>query len=251
VQGQWLPLITTEDFERGLEILAQRSRHRVVKRKHDYLLKRLIYVELSGSQKIIRLTGSTSNSYCSGGGTPYYCVPRSNINILCSTIDGQISSELMKIEVNPEFIPLIRETYTEEIARKLGHLRHDERQEIETALRAVDEEESRTARLFASGKITERVWDNLWAEWQDRRRNLQSNLEALQQNHSYHVANLDAALNIIGKVGMLYNKLERSHQKDLLRQMIERVVVNSEGVIIRLDLLPLLLSAACKPAGKE
>jgi hypothetical protein len=32
--------------------------------------------------------------------------------------------------------------------------------------------------------------------------------------------------------------LERSDQKDLLRHMIERVVVNPEGMIIRLELLP-------------
>jgi hypothetical protein len=49
---------------------------------------------------------------------------------------------------------------------------------------------------------------------------------------------LDAALTIIAKVGILYGKLERSDQKDLLRQMIERVVVNPEGMIVRLELLP-------------
>lgn len=238
VRGQWPPLITTEEIERGMEILARRSRHRVVKRKHDYLLKGLIYVELDESHRVVKLTGSTSNTYRSGGGTAYYCIPSSDINILCCTIDGQIPIELMKIQVDPEFIPLIRDSYTEEIARKLGHLRPNEREELGAALRAVDEEEARAARLFASGKITERVWDNLWAEWQDRRRKLQSNLEAIQQRQEYHIANLDAALNIIAKVGILYNKLERSDQKDLLRQMIERVVVNPEGMIIRLELLP-------------
>jgi hypothetical protein len=86
--------------------------------------------------------------------------------------------------------------------------------------------------LFTAGKITERVWENLWFQWQNRRRNLQMNLEALQQKPEYHIANLDTALSIIAKVGILYIKLERSDQKDLLRQMIERVVV------IRLELLP-------------
>lgn len=124
------------------------------------------------------------------------------------------------------------------MADKLGHLRPSERDELQAALRSVDEEEARTARLFAAGKITERVWDNLWVEWQDRRRTIQINLEALQQKRDYHIANLDAALTIIAKVGILYNKLERSDQKDLLRQMVERVVVNPEGMIIRLELLP-------------
>jgi len=36
----------------------------------------------------------------------------------------------------------------------------------------------------------------------------------------------------------VYKKLERSDQKELLRQMVERVVVDPEGMIIRLELRP-------------
>jgi hypothetical protein len=43
--GQWQPIVTTEEFERGLEILAERMSYRIVKRRHDYLLKSLIYVQ--------------------------------------------------------------------------------------------------------------------------------------------------------------------------------------------------------------
>jgi hypothetical protein len=132
-----------------------------------------------------------------------------------------------------ELIPLIRESYSDELARKLGHLRPSEHDELQATLRAVDEEEAQMARLFAAGKITERVWANLWVEWQNRRRTLQIKLEALQQKREYHIANLDAALTIIAKVGILYDKLERSDQKELLRQM-----VNPEGMIVRLELLP-------------
>jgi hypothetical protein len=71
----------------------------------------------------------------------------------------------MRIQVDPELIPLIRESYSDELARKLGHLRPSECDELQASLRAVDEEEARMARLFAAGKITERVWDNLWVEW--------------------------------------------------------------------------------------
>ncbi len=133
---------------------------------------------------------------------------------------------------------MIRANYTDELARKLGHLRPSEREELATSLRTVDQEEARAARLFASGKITERVWDLLWADWQNRRRTLQMSLEALSQKRTFYVQNLDAALTIIAKVGILYNKLERGDQKDLLRQMVERVVVNPEGTLIRLELLP-------------
>ena len=85
------------------------------------------------------------------------------------------------------------------------------------------------ARLFAGGKITEAIWDSLWYEWQDRRNKLRSTLESLTQTYQVHVTNLDTALGIIAQVGVVYNVLERSDQKELLRQMVERVVVNSDG----------------------
>jgi hypothetical protein len=236
VRGQWQPLVTTEEFERGLAILARRNQFRIANRKHDYLLKGFIY--LQQHHALVKLTGSTSNTYRPGGGTAYYCVPSSNINFLCSKIDQQIPDELMNIQVEPELIPLIRESYSDEIARRLGHVGPTERKALQSALRAVDEEEARAARLFASGKITEHVWDNLWAEWQDRRLRLQGNIEALQHQRDHHIATLDAALRIIAKVGIIYSKLERSDQRDLLRQMIERVIVDPEDTQIRLELLP-------------
>ncbi|MEP6987784.1 MAG: recombinase family protein, partial [Chloroflexota bacterium] len=88
IRGDWEPIVTTEEFERGLSILNKRNNNRVVRRKHDYLLKGFIYYEHHKTREMEKLTGSTSNSSRSGGGTSYYCIPRSNINFLCSEIDN-------------------------------------------------------------------------------------------------------------------------------------------------------------------
>jgi hypothetical protein len=179
-----------------------RGTYRVVRRRHDYLLKGLIFIALPGEERLRKLTGSTSNASRSGGGTTYYCVPRSDINLLCSNIDAQIPLEIMRIQVNPDLLPAIRDCYTQDVAQKLGHLRPDERTELEAALKSIDEEEARMVRLFAAGKITEAIWDNLWAEWQDRR-TLRSNIESMDVQQDYHINNLDVALKIIAKVGLL------------------------------------------------
>ena len=55
------------------------------------------------------------------------------------------------------------------------------------------------------------------------------------QDRAFHIDNLDAALRIIAKIGTLYNGLQQQDQKELLRQMVERVVVNHEGKV-RLEL---------------
>jgi hypothetical protein len=103
------------------------------------------------------------------------------------------------------------------------------------ALKAIDEEEARTARLYAAGKITDSIWDSLWKEWQDRRSRIRSALDSLGEKQQTHISNLDAALEILAYVGIVYNDLEREDQKELLRQMVDKVVINAIGKI-RLDL---------------
>lgn len=237
LQGNWEPIVTTEEFERGLDILARRNEKRVVRRKHDYLLKGIIYYELPHDGKLVKLTGSRPNASRPSGGTPYYCVPRSNINLLCSVIDEKVAKEIAKIQIDPDLLPLVRQGYKQDLAQHFGHLPSNEREQIQKALKEVDTEEQRMARLFASGKITEDIWDGLWREWQERRRVLRESLEGLNQKREVHIDNLETALQIIAKVGLLYNNLERGDQKELLRYMIERVIVDSEEKV-RLKLHP-------------
>lgn len=62
LRGNWEPIVTTEEFEQGLEILVKRSQHKHAKRKHDYLLKKLIFLMASPydptqpGSKLYRLT---------------------------------------------------------------------------------------------------------------------------------------------------------------------------------------------------
>jgi hypothetical protein len=63
-------------------------------------------------------------------------------------------------------------------------------------------------------------------------------LEASDQQTEYHIAHLDDALHIIAKIGVLFRRLDASSQKDLLREIVERVVVDPCGKVIRVELLP-------------
>lgn len=182
--------------------------------------------------KLIRLTCSTSNAGRSFGGTPYYRIAaEKEISFLCSDIDSQIPNELNRIQVDPELIPLVRASYTHELSERMGYSRPDERSRLRAALKQIDEEETRLARLLASGKITESVWDGLWVEWQDRRHQILQTIDTLDSGRDYHVENLEVALQIIAQIGILYNGLERRDQKELLRQVVERVVVSEEGIV--------------------
>ncbi|QPC81730.1 recombinase family protein [Phototrophicus methaneseepsis] len=238
VKGHWKPVVTTEEFERGLEILSYRSRHRIAKRRHFYLLKELVYLHNEDTGNLTKLTGSTSNSSRKSGGTAYYCVWSSNINIKCEIIDDQIAQLIKQIHINPDQTLAIQDAYTKEVAEKLGHLRPSEEKQLEDALKAISEEETRTARLYAIGKITDEVWDLLWQEWQDKRRSIQTSLVSLNRQHEAHIADLDAALTIISKVSILYSNLGRDDQRSVLHEMVDKIVVNRFGTVVNMVLLP-------------
>ncbi len=69
----------------------------------------------------------------------------------------------------------------------------------------------------------------MWREWQDRRNQIRLALESLDAQQETHIDNLDAALEIIATVGIVYNDLERSDQRELLHHMVERVIVDPDG----------------------
>lgn len=244
LRGNWEALISTEEFERGLAILRRRSNRRHAKRKHDYLLSGLIYLTADKTdptkegKKLYRLTGSTSNTHRSGGGTAHYRLECHPIHFLCGEVEKQLANHLRLVQVDVEVIPLIRDYYINEVADKLGRLRPDERADIERTLKQIDEEEARVLRVYAGGMLTEENWKNMWAEWQDKRNKLRANLDLLEQKCESYIDDLDNALTLITKLGILYETLSRSNQKELLRNVIERVVVNPDGEIARVDLLP-------------
>ena len=135
-------------------------------------------------------------------------------------------------------IPGLWTCYSEEIAQKLGHLKPDELAAINAALDEIQQQEEPTLRLYAIGRVTEDIWNKLWREWQDRRHRLTERREMLAQQHEFHINNLDAALHVISRIGVLYDGLEARQKQRLLRDVIERVIVDTEGNLIRLELLP-------------
>lgn len=231
VRGNWTPIVTTEEFERAQEILARRNAHRTVQRKQFYLLTGLVFFRQKDG-KLRRMSGSTSNAGRCGGGTPYYRIEGpGEASFLCAVIDAAVEHKIRRVQVDPNLIPLIRVSYTRELQERMGHTRPDRRGQLQFALKQVEEEEARAARLYAAGKISDEIWESMWAEWQDRRQTIRRTLETMQQEQQVHVDNLDLALEIIARIGTLYNGLQRSDQKELLRQVVERVIVDDDGQV--------------------
>src|SRR5260221_661894 len=153
-------------------------------------------------------------------------------------INIQIPNRMHNIQVDEKCLRHIRELYVHQLEDLVGRPNTDERATLEKALKDLAEEELRCARLHAKQQVSDETWATLWKEWQDQRGAIKANLEAMDRNCQTHIATLDEALKLIGKAGILFDRLPESDQQDLLRHMVKRVVINPEGPMLRMDLQP-------------
>jgi hypothetical protein len=65
-RGEWEPIVSTDEFERGLAILVQRSHKPMPNKKHFYLLQGLIYLKLDNRH--FKLTCGKPNANRKRGG---------------------------------------------------------------------------------------------------------------------------------------------------------------------------------------
>jgi hypothetical protein len=234
LRGNWEPIVSTNEFERGLAILARRNHNPDRKKKYFYLLRGLIYLE-NEFGKEEKLVCSRPNANRSRGGVSYYCVPSSKHNFLCSHVDEQIIDHLRAIQPDADLLPKLRNAYIEDLDRYAGKPK-DEEAALERALQAVIDEETRALGLYATGKISEEAWDIKSREWRDRRLSIETAMEQMTSNFDEQLADLDAALKLIAKLGILYERLDQHTQRAVLKHVTERVVINLEGKIVRVDL---------------
>ena len=243
LRGIWEPMVSTEDFERGLVILAKRNQIHQQTSRRKYLLRGLVY--LSAAQRrptlpgdyLYRLTCSTSNGSRSGGGTSHYRLERHPVHFLCHEIESQLDALISRVCIDESLLPHIRASYVAHVGEALGQLRPDEHTEIASQLKKIDEEEARVLRLYAGGVLSEDQWRGMWAEWQDRRQLLHGNLHLLEQSCEDYIRDLDDALTLIAKLDILYEELTGEEKRDLLVNLLERVVVDTTGKIVRVEWL--------------
>ncbi len=236
VRGTWEPIVSTEEFELGLSILAKRSYMPQPQKYNFYLLQGLVYLEHT-KDKLIKLNCSKPNPKRPAGGTPYYCVPSSNINYACSYIDDQIPHHLQKVQVAPRVLPKIRNAYIADVAHYTGDQGGDQKQ-LESTLERVNKKELNLWRAFTELGMQADMYQKLAQEYQEERQRIEFALQALKQENREYIASLDAALNVIAEISKRYKKQDFKRQREILRQVVSKVVIDEAGQIIRLELHP-------------
>ena len=115
VRGNWEPIVTTEQFLQGIEILHRHKEDKSRPRKQDYLLRGLLWMQ-TGEQRF-KMHGSTPTGYSQS--YSYYITHAKpdgkKFHIPFGVVDNQIPDWLRAIAVDPKLIPAIRSVYEKEI----------------------------------------------------------------------------------------------------------------------------------------
>ena len=236
VRGKWEPIVTTEEFYRGIEILHKNDKEKSRVKKAIYLLRGLLYARIKGED--LKMYGSTpsgrtqSYTYYMTHAKPF----GKKVYIPCSAVDSQIPGWLKGISVDPALIPEIRSIYEKEVQKATTNDRESRISETNRQLSQLKDEEARLGRLYITGKMGEDTYNQLRAEWQEKLRRLELSLVELERDASLHLDDLDAALALMAKMSDLYPRLQEKQCSTLLQILVKRIIVAVNGEIIDYEL---------------
>lgn len=235
LRGRWDPIVTNEEFEAGLHILAKRFRKKSPKKKNQYLLQGLVYTQIEGNLR--RLICSRSNIHRKSGGTPYYTLRNPNINILCRQVDNQIPKVLATIGVDPKHVSELKAIYIQEIEAKFSTASRNDAG-LKKRLQNIIKQEKKAFQQYLNETVSEEVWKYTSDELRSLRYQIEQEI-ANQALKSHDIgANFDSAMVILTNISKLYAKLSLEDQQQFLRLLVEKLIVDTTGKIIAVEFLP-------------
>ena len=236
VRGRWEPLVTTQEYEQGLEILRQHDHKKVRKQRHFYLLRGLLWLQANGRNYKMYCTTPSGKRRSYSYYNTRARVQGKKVHIPCGSIDKQISQLLNCIDVDREMLPRIREAYSNDVREKSREGLEANISERKRRISELRQEEAKLGRLFITDKISEETYNQLRLEWREKIQTAERLLEDIKRDTENYLDDLDAALVLLSCLSGLYERLEDSKKSLILQIIINRLTVNVEGEIIDCDL---------------
>ncbi len=179
------------------------------------------------------LTGKTRS--CS-----YYIthtkVEGKNIHIPCQVVDEQMPVFIKSIMIDPAKERAIQKLYQAEIRK----ITHDDRDEsianLRQQLSRLKDEETHLGRLVITSKISEEAYDQLRKEWQEKVLRIEVSIAQLEHEKMIRIDDLDAALVLMTRLRVLFDRLGDKERSKLLQILIKRIIVDPHGEIIDFQL---------------
>jgi len=238
VRGKWEPIVTTEQFERGLEILRNNDNNKSREKRQHYLLRNILWVKVGG--KKYKMYGSTPTGR---NNSDSYYITHAKLNgrgvrLRTSIPDEQIEALLAGIRINPKLTSGIRHSYQTQIK----HTTQDDHTKTLDSLKrrfsALKEEEARLGRLYMTGQISEDVYGQLHAEWSEKKYTTQRKIDEMEIDFSRYLDDLEVALLLMTRLFDLYQRLDDKQKSNLLKIILKRIIITPDGNINSYELHP-------------
>jgi hypothetical protein len=152
----------------------------------------------------------------------------SEVRFACGDVDAQIAEYLSCIQVDPERMPAIRKAYKQDIQQFIGQSGQEARL-LQRSLEQTKDRELNIWRAYTRHGMHNDVYVKLAQEVQAERESIENALQSVKHESSSHIENLDRALDILGHIGVQYPKLDLETQRELLRQLVNKVVIDMQG----------------------
>jgi DNA invertase Pin-like site-specific DNA recombinase len=236
VRGSWDPIVSSEEFKRGIEILHSHDREKSRSKHRFYLLRGLLWLETG--RTLHRMYVSTPRGKKNYYG--YYLTHArpggKQVHLLCDQIDRQIDAWLESMTVNPAFVPGIQKIYMEQISQVQQSDHEEKVARLQQKIRGLRDEELRLGRLLLKGKIAEETYDKLRHEWQETVKQAELDLQDLERDATSFMDDLDVALELLVILPDLYRRLDGKRRAVMLEILAKRIIVNSHGEIVSQEL---------------
>ena len=236
VRGHWEPTVSTDEFERGLDVLLENGDQKSRFIRQFYFLRNMLWVRVGS--RTYKMYGSTptgrSRSYA------YYITQAKpegqRLHIPCQLIDAQIPLWLRGVNVDPELLPNLRYVYRGQVSEQAHLGRENEIAKAKNKITRLRAEEAKLGRLLITDKISEETYEQLRAEWKDKNRSAQEKLRNLERDFSRYLDDLDMALLLLTQMSTLFDRLDDKAKHTLLQILVNRIIVDPDGKIVDYEL---------------
>ncbi|MDX1995669.1 MAG: hypothetical protein SF029_25020 [bacterium] len=157
------------------------------------------------------------------------------LNFVCAEVDAQIQPHPAAVQIRPELLPRIRQAYQADVTRFTSHGAREQKG-LKQALVRAKAKELNLWRAFTKHGMQGEMYEKLAREYREEQTRITCALKASQQENRAHIANLDAALSIIAEIGERYGQQEPLLQREILRQVVSKLVVDMQERVVRLQL---------------
>ena len=153
----------------------------------------------------------------------------SKLHIPCEVIEKQIAQHLEEIVIPSNLLPSVRKLYQQHIAEINGPDRDEEIARLKRQISLLQAEEADLVRLFLQKQLSQKAYDELRREWQSKLKHKHKEIEQLQKEAVVYIDDLETAIALLSSAPILFARLTRRKQAQLLKIIFAEVIVGAEG----------------------